>query len=84
MAVQREQGPGGGSGSGGAPVPRDMPDQQARQDADPWDVASGRAADDEPDEEAAPDPDEAGTGPRGAPRSGTVHPEHPTPEEPTA
>ncbi|MER7194608.1 hypothetical protein [Streptomyces flaveolus] len=28
-----------------------------------------------------PDTDEAGTGPQGAPRSGSVHPEHPVPDE---
>ncbi|MGW0821348.1 hypothetical protein [Streptomyces sp. NPDC002845] len=31
-----------------------------------------------------PDTDEAGTGRRGAPHSGTVHPEHPAPDESTA
>ncbi|QTE02608.1 hypothetical protein [Streptomyces cyanogenus] len=66
------------------PVPRDMPDQQARPDEDPWDVAPGRTQDDEPDEASVPDTDEAGTGPSGAPRSGTVHPEHPAPQEPSA
>ncbi|MET9390463.1 hypothetical protein ABZY20_08620 [Streptomyces sp. NPDC006624] len=85
-------------GENGEPVPRDMPDQQADAGEDPWEVAprftasgkddsdrtdeaddageSGRAADD------VPDTDEAGTGRQGAPRSGTVHPEHPTPDEP--
>ncbi|SEE13474.1 MULTISPECIES: hypothetical protein [Streptomyces] len=60
------------------PVPRDLPDQQSHPD-DHWEPdhpASGPAED-------APDPDEAGTGPRGAPRTGTVHPEHPEPQEPS-
>ncbi|MBB5928466.1 hypothetical protein [Streptomyces echinatus] len=99
MAMQRQRGSGGGSGSGGAPVPRDMPDQQARRGADPWDVATRPPAGDEPeedtapdpgdetapdqDEQAVPDPDEAGSGPSGAPRAGTVHPEHPAPQEPS-
>ncbi|UFR00721.1 hypothetical protein KBP30_05830 [Streptomyces sp. Go40/10] len=79
MSVQKP-----GSGSGRRPVPRDMPDQQARDDKDPWDVSPARPRDDEPDEDAVPDTDEAGTGPRGSPRSGTVHPEHPGPEESSA
>ncbi|MFF0274386.1 hypothetical protein [Streptomyces sp. NPDC004330] len=32
---------------------------------------------------ALPDTDEAGTGPAGRTRQGTVHPEHPAPGEPT-
>ncbi|MFE5213910.1 MULTISPECIES: hypothetical protein [unclassified Streptomyces] len=67
------------SGAGDRPVPRDMPDQQAQTDEDRRD-----AVPDEPDGDGVPDTDEAGSGPRGAPRSGTVHPEHPAPEEPTA
>lgn len=31
-------------GENGAPVPRDMPDQQAGPGEDPWDVAPGPAA----------------------------------------
>ncbi|MFS4096952.1 hypothetical protein [Streptomyces sp. AF1A] len=77
MAAQREQEHGHGKG----PVPRDLPDQQARAD-DPWDAAPG-PVDDPPEEDEVPDTDEAGTGPRGAPRSGTVHPEHPAPDEPS-
>ncbi|KOV96686.1 MULTISPECIES: hypothetical protein [unclassified Streptomyces] len=71
------------------PVPRDMPDQQARPDEDPWDVAPRRTRTDRPDtdagnaEDTVPDTDEAGTGPRGAhPDSGTAHSDHPTPQEP--
>ncbi|GAA2736489.1 hypothetical protein [Streptomyces nogalater] len=74
-----------GSGGEERPVPRDMPDQQAGAEEDRWDVtAPGRPAEGGPetdDEDTAPDTDEAGTGPRGAPRTGTVHPEHPGPEE---
>ncbi|MEV5148675.1 hypothetical protein [Streptomyces sp. NPDC052727] len=81
MAVRE---PGSGSGAEERPVPRDLPDQQAGPDEDPWDVTPGHAVDDEPDEDAVPDTDEAGTGPRGAPRPGTVHPEHPSPDEPSA
>ncbi|MFJ6662667.1 hypothetical protein [Streptomyces sp. NPDC091383] len=37
--------------------------------------------DDRDDGNGLPDTDEAGTGPRGAPRAATVHPEHPGPDE---
>ncbi|GHG93196.1 MULTISPECIES: hypothetical protein [Streptomyces] len=74
-----------GSGGEERPVPRDMPDQQVGAGEDRWDVtAPGRPAEDgrgEDGEDTAPDTDEAGTGPRGAPRTGTVHPEHPGPDE---
>ncbi|MER6787666.1 hypothetical protein ABT330_24100 [Streptomyces sp. NPDC000658] len=78
MAEHRPQDPDGNS----APVPRDLPDQQADGSDDRWDVA-------EPDEsrEAAqdvPDTDEAGTGPQGAPHAGSGQTENPEPEEPTA
>ncbi|MEU2060528.1 hypothetical protein [Streptomyces sp. NPDC013455] len=66
------------------PVPRDLPDQQAGAGDDRWDVTPGSAPDDEADEDTTPDTDESGTGPRGAPRSGTVHPGHPAPDEPSA
>jgi hypothetical protein len=60
-----------------------MPDQQAQSGTDPWDVATGRPpVGSEGGDEDVPDTDEAGTGPSGAPRSGTVHPEHPAPDEP--
>jgi hypothetical protein len=72
-----------------------MPDQQADDGEDPWEVAprftgtgkdDSRESGDEADEPAGdvPDTDEAGTGRQGAPRSGTVHPEHPVPDEPSA
>ena len=65
-----------------ARVPRDLPDQQARPGGDPWEASAGRPDDEQAAREDVPDTDEAGTGPRGAPRSATVHPEHPTPDEP--
>ncbi|MEO3974762.1 hypothetical protein [Streptomyces sp. CAU 1734] len=37
----------------------------------------------EPSGENAPDPDEAGAGGDGEPRSGSVHPERPVPDEPS-
>jgi hypothetical protein len=74
-----------------------MPDQQADAGEDPWEVAPGLAAREsgtDADSDAAddgatgpdgaadvPDTDEAGTGRQGAPHSGTVHPEHPVPDE---
>ncbi|RRQ80764.1 hypothetical protein [Streptomyces griseofuscus] len=85
MAEQRAQEPVGAPEPD--PVPRDMPDQQARS-ADPWDLPPDK--DDGDDREGRdggdpgddlPDTDEAGTGPRGAPRTATVHPEHPGPDE---
>jgi hypothetical protein len=83
MAAQRQQEPGHESGEDGRPVPRDLPDQQAQPDDDPWEVLPGRDAGEQENEDV-PDTDEAGSGPKGAPRSGTVHPEHPAPQEPSA
>ncbi|GAA4789070.1 hypothetical protein [Streptomyces ziwulingensis] len=40
MTDHRAEGPG----ENGAPVPRDMPDQQADAGEDPWEVAPGLAA----------------------------------------
>ncbi|MGW3654136.1 hypothetical protein [Streptomyces sp. NPDC000878] len=65
------------------PVPRDLPDQQAGADEDPWELDDNPAADERPDAEV-PDTDEAGTGRRGAPHSGSRRPEHPVPDEPSA
>jgi hypothetical protein len=86
-----------GPGENGTPVPRDLPDQQAHDGEDPWEVGAGRGQGDtvdtaEADESAesdepagdVPDTDESGTGRRGATRSGAVHPEHPVPDEPSA
>ena len=67
---------------GERPVPRDMQDQQAETDGrDPWDAAEGSHPD-RRDDAGLPDTDEAGTGPRGAPSSGAVHPGDPLPDEP--
>lgn len=69
-----------GPGENGAPVPRDLPDQQAGTGDDPWETAADADADAETDTDV-PDTDEAGTGRQGAPHSGAVHPEHPVPDE---
>ncbi|MFF7442040.1 hypothetical protein [Streptomyces sp. NPDC008122] len=67
------------------PVPRDPADQQATAE-DPLSVplpeGAGEASPPDTGEASPPDTDEAGTGPRGRVREGTVHPEHPAPEEP--
>ncbi|MGW1674354.1 hypothetical protein [Streptomyces sp. NPDC002324] len=78
-----------GPGEHPDPVPRDMPDQQASESEDPWEVAPARATGDARDEEASqdgadvPDTDEAGTGRQGAARSDAVDPEQPVPDEPS-
>ncbi|MFK4103305.1 hypothetical protein ACI2L1_25150 [Streptomyces sp. NPDC019531] len=75
-----------GPGENGDPVPRDLPDQQAGEGEDPWELDNGPGGpgedtpgSDEPED--VPDTDEAGTSRQGAPRSDTVHPEHPGAEE---
>lgn len=72
-----------GPGENGDPVPRDLPDQQAGEGEDPWEVAAvpgeEHSGGDEPED--VPDTDEAGTSRQGSPRSDTVHPEHPEAEE---
>ena len=70
-------------GQGGGPVPRDLPDQQVGEGEDPLDIPVPDVAAEEADDEV-PDTDEAGTGRRDGPRSATVHPEHPAPDEPSA
>ncbi|MFI8946255.1 hypothetical protein ACIGO6_07025 [Streptomyces sp. NPDC053750] len=74
-----------GPGENGAPVPRDLPDQQAGTGDDPWETDADADADAdagaETDTDDVPDTDEAGTGRQGAPHSGAVHPEHPVPDE---
>ncbi|MEV5879055.1 hypothetical protein AB0L75_33520 [Streptomyces sp. NPDC052101] len=81
MAAQRKGEPGREAG----PVPRDMPDQQAGAGEDPWEAAQARPrGNDTAPADDVPDTDEAGTGPRGRPHPGTVHPEHPAPDEPSA
>ncbi|MEI5524879.1 hypothetical protein WB401_20595 [Streptomyces brasiliscabiei] len=78
-----------GPGEHADPVPRDLPDQQAHEGEDPWEVAPSSATGDDRDDETAdeatdvPDTDEAGTGRQGAPRSGAVNPEQPVPDEPS-
>ncbi|MFF5027397.1 hypothetical protein ACWERI_16400 [Streptomyces collinus] len=81
------------SGQPVRPVPRDLPDQQARPGGDPWDAAARPASRNEPappeddTEPDAPDTDEAGSGPRnGAPAQTDQQTptDEPTPEEPTA
>lgn len=82
MADHRREGPG----ENDAPVPRDLPDQQADAGEDPWEVAPTSDEADATDEGPAtdvPDTDEAGTGRRGAPDATGVHPEQPVPDEPT-
>ncbi|TXS16191.1 hypothetical protein EAO71_34980 [Streptomyces sp. ms191] len=61
------------------PLPRDREDQQATDDEDPLSIPEPAPRDE--DDQLA-DTDVSGTGPRGRTRSGTVHPEHPTPDEP--
>ncbi|MFJ9147708.1 hypothetical protein ACIRP7_06465 [Streptomyces sp. NPDC102270] len=71
-----------GPGENGDPVPRDLPDQQAGEGEDPWEVATVPGGEPGTDEsEDVPDTDEAGTGRQGEQRSDTVHPEHPGAEE---
>ncbi|MFD4878625.1 hypothetical protein ACFWOB_35415 [Streptomyces sp. NPDC058420] len=96
MSVHRPGSHGDGVGRETKPVPRDMPDQQAGADGDPWepDNDAPQSAEDEgerdgdgdgqeaPDEKT-PDTDEAGTGRRGSPQSGSPRPEHPVPDEPS-
>ncbi|MFJ1896205.1 MULTISPECIES: hypothetical protein [unclassified Streptomyces] len=74
-----------GRGNSTDPIPRDPPDQQAGADEDPLDVVGGtkRLTAERPDPEI-PDPDEAGTGRRGAPAAGRhPHRDHPVPDEPS-
>ncbi|MET8894227.1 hypothetical protein [Streptomyces albogriseolus] len=82
-----------GPGENGVGVPRDMPDQQAGPDEDPWEVApaaaereSERKAEESDGPESGgdvPDTDEAGTGRQGAPHSAASYPEAPVPDEST-
>lgn len=79
-----------GPGENGTPVPRDLPDQQAHEGDDPWEVGEGRARGNTVDtteaaetEEDVPPTDEAGTRRQGAQQPDTVHAEHPEPEEPS-
>ncbi|MFD9392763.1 hypothetical protein ACFWBB_19225 [Streptomyces sp. NPDC060000] len=84
MAAQHPEGPGGN----GAPIPRELPDQQASQGEDPWDIGgsepSGEASEDVPEPADVPDTDESGTGRQGAPREDISQSDHPVPDEPSA
>ncbi|MFJ1609400.1 hypothetical protein ACIOHS_39610 [Streptomyces sp. NPDC088253] len=86
MSERRPEAPGNSGEQIPKLIPRDLPDQQATADEDPWDVVGvsmESTADEQPDPEI-PDTDEAGTGRRGAPHSGSRRPEHPVPDEPPA
>ncbi|MCF3118361.1 hypothetical protein IPZ68_01350 [Streptomyces arenae] len=72
-------------GQDGDPVPRDLPDQQASEGDDPWDLdeettTTGNAPDADDD---VPDTSEAGTGRRGTPDPHEVDQDSPQPEEPS-
>ncbi|WP_393072550.1 hypothetical protein [Streptomyces sp. LN704] len=87
MSERRVEAPGNSGGPSSKPIPRDLPDQQATSDEDPWDVVGDpawAADDDERPDPEIPDTDEAGTGRRGAPHSGSPHPARPVPDEPPA
>jgi hypothetical protein len=91
VSVHRPGSHGDGEGRETKPVPRDMPDQQAGADGDPWEpggdsTRSAQGEHPEPDvpDTDVPDTDEAGTGRSGSPRSGSPRPEHPVPDEPSA
>ncbi|MGW3634610.1 hypothetical protein ACWD7F_31420 [Streptomyces sp. NPDC005122] len=86
MSERRAEVPGNSGGTPSKPIPRDLPDQQATSGEDPWDVVGDRARadDDERPDPEIPDTDEAGTGRRGAPHSGSRRPAQPVPDEPPA
>lgn len=74
-------------GQDGKPVPRDLPDQQASDEPDPWEAdektsTTGNAPEDADDD--VPDTDEAGTGRRGSAETETSPTDDPEPQEPTA
>jgi hypothetical protein len=76
MADDRRETPG----QTAEPIPRDMPDQQAAEGEDPWDIGP---VDDSGETEDVPDTDEAGTGRQGTRQPDTGHSDRPRPEEPT-
>ncbi|AZS83083.1 hypothetical protein ACIQKE_11330 [Streptomyces griseoviridis] len=76
MTDRRLEGPG----EHGAPIPRDMPDQQAGAADGGW---GGTRPQGSGDDDNLPSPDEAGARRQGEERSDTVHPEHPDPQEST-
>lgn len=73
------------AGTDGPPVPRDLPDQQATDQRDPWEPEDDAAhSGDAPDaDDDVPDTDEAGTGRRGAPHAHGPGPDRPVPDEPS-
>ncbi|MFC9634910.1 hypothetical protein ACFTY8_38095 [Streptomyces mirabilis] len=86
MSERRLEAPGNSGKPTPKRIPRDPPDQQATADEDRWDVVGVPArsvTEEEPDLEI-PDTDEAGTGRRGGPHSGSRRPKHPVPDEPPA
>ncbi|MEU9101025.1 hypothetical protein [Streptomyces sp. NPDC048361] len=84
MSDRRPEGPGDAGAPVPEPIPRDLPDQQAGADDDPWDAVdhAGKEQRGERPDPGIPDTDEAGTGRRGAPHSGSKRPGHPVPHEP--
>ncbi|WP_086832513.1 hypothetical protein [Streptomyces sp. NRRL B-24572] len=66
------------------PLPREPEDQQAtgKEIGDESEDPLAVPLPEEAGKGSPPDTDVAGTGPRGRVREGTVHPEHPAPEEP--
>ncbi|MFJ1807317.1 MULTISPECIES: hypothetical protein [unclassified Streptomyces] len=81
MAVQRSTGPG----ESGAPIPRDLPDQQAGEGEDPWDIGDSEQPDEASNEAPdVPDTDESGTGRQGAPHADSGQSDDPVPDEPSA
>ncbi|MFF8095308.1 hypothetical protein [Streptomyces sp. NPDC016675] len=73
----QQAGPGDDPWEAAAPTREQLEQGQRPEDADE-DTDDGATDADDAD---VPDTDEAGTGRRGAPRAGTVHPEHPVPDE---
>ena len=70
------------------PVPRDLPDQQASDEEDHWDLdddatTTGDGPDEDGPDDDVPDTDEAGTGPRGAPHADSEQHDQPVPDEPS-
>ncbi|MEU6273163.1 hypothetical protein ABZ871_12270 [Streptomyces populi] len=84
MNERRPQDPGTGERPAPKPVPRDLPDQQAAPDEDPWDVVGTpgpSAPGDRPVAESR-GADEADTGREGTPDPAGSPAEHPVPDEP--
>ncbi|GGN46891.1 hypothetical protein GCM10012285_31980 [Streptomyces kronopolitis] len=72
------------TGDDNAPLPHDLPSQQADADSqvpDPWDPELSEHESDGPDA-TMPDTDQAGTGRVGETKAPGVHPDQPIPHEP--